>query len=258
MKRNSRVLKNCASGALKGKMGIAAASSVLVSLISVMASYLTIWLFPENSTLDLILGEVFSFVLTLVLYIFQVGMYRLYLNMARGNEFSLNDLLYFFSHQPDRVLVGSFPLVLISWITTLPAVIYQTTTVLNAESTLEQQAQVMLNTSVINLAGLAVGLLLTLPLAMTLYILADEKAESGMAAIRMSMVLMKGNYWRYILLTLSFVPLMILAGIFTLGIALLFWVIPFMEMTRIMFYRDIDGELDELLLGNPASYRPEE
>ena len=263
-KRSTRVLKNRASGALKGKMGIAVASSVLVTLAGVAASYLTLWLFPGNGTLDLILGEVFSFGLMMVLYIVQVGMYRLYLNIARGKEFSLGDLMYFFRSQPDRILTGCFPMAVISWLANLPAVIYQSTAVLELEPVildqqvvmtesmmagLEQQARLMMNTGLINLAGLLAAFLVTMPMVLAPYILADEKTETGLDAIRESVALMKGNYVRYILLNLSFVPLVLATGIFTLGIALLLWVIPFLEMSRVMFYRDVSGELDRLLLG---------
>ena len=43
------------------------------------------------------------------------------------------------------------------------------------------------------------------------------------------------------MLKLSFVPLMFLS-VFTFYIALL-WILPYMEMTEVMFYRDLLGEL---------------
>ena len=53
--------------------------------------------------------------------------------------------------------------------------------------------------------------------------------------------MMRGNFWRYLLLKLSFVPLMLLS-VFTFYIALL-WILPYMTMTETMFYRDLKGEL---------------
>ena len=53
--------------------------------------------------------------------------------------------------------------------------------------------------------------------------------------------MMHGNFGKYLMLKLSFVPLMFLS-VFTFYIALL-WILPYMEMTEVMFYRDLLGEL---------------
>ena len=60
--------------------------------------------------------------------------------------------------------------------------------------------------------------------------------------------LMKGNIWRYVKLNLSFIPLLLLS-VFTFYIAL-FWIMPYMEMSMVAFYRDLDGELDYRLPGD--------
>lgn len=59
---------------------------------------------------------------------------------------------------------------------------------------------------------------------------------------------MKGNIWRYVKLNLSFIPLLLLS-VFTFYIAL-FWIMPYMEMSMVAFYRDLDGELDYRLPGD--------
>ena len=52
---------------------------------------------------------------------------------------------------------------------------------------------------------------------------------------------MHGNFGRYLMLKISFIPLMFLS-VFTFYIALL-WIFPYMAMTEVMFYRDLTGEL---------------
>ena len=64
--------------------------------------------------------------------------------------------------------------------------------------------------------------------------------------------MMKGNFWRYVKLNLSFVPLLLLS-VFTFYIAL-FWIIPYMEMSMATFYRDLNGELDHRLPGEGYIY----
>ena len=48
---------------------------------------------------------------------------------------------------------------------------------------------------------------------------------------------------KYIWLHVTFLP-WILMSVVTLYIALI-WILPYLMMTRIMFYRDLTGELDE-------------
>ena len=66
--------------------------------------------------------------------------------------------------------------------------------------------------------------------------------------------MMKGHIGRYLLLQISFIPWMI-ASMFTFYIALL-WLLPYMEMSAVMFYRDLRGELDTFSTGTPAGAEP--
>ena len=87
--------------------------------------------------------------------------------------------------------------------------------------------------------------LISLPFAMTYFLMADDTELGGLQALKESARLMKGNLWRYVKLNLSFVPLLLLS-VFTFYIAL-FWIMPYMEMSMVAFYRDLDGELDSRL-----------
>ena len=90
--------------------------------------------------------------------------------------------------------------------------------------------------------------LISLPFAMTYFLMADDTELGGIQALKESARLMKGNIWRYVKLNLSFIPLLLLS-VFTFYIAL-FWIMPYMEMSMVAFYRDLDGELDSRLPGN--------
>ena len=91
------------------------------------------------------------------------------------------------------------------------------------------------------LIGMIVFQILIIPLEMTYYILADKPEIKGTEALKESIELMHGNFGKYLVLKLSFIPLMFLS-VFTFYIALL-WILPYMEMTEVMFYRDLLGEL---------------
>ena len=91
------------------------------------------------------------------------------------------------------------------------------------------------------LVGMIVYQILSIPLEMTYYILADRPELKGTDALKESIEMMQGNFGRYLMLKISFIPLMFLS-VFTFYIALL-WVLPYMIMTETMFYRDLTGEL---------------
>ena len=241
MTKSRQEWKFYAKQALRGNYSIVIAATMALNALNLVGSYMTGELFPSMSARDIVLSEIFAFILTLVLCVFSAGMYYMMLNMARGQDFSFGDLIYFFRNQPDRVIVASVVLALIGWLTGLPANIYAYTAEVN---TLEEQIAYWGMYMLLFLGGLALNFILTVPFTLIYYILADEEQLSGFETVKESVRLMKGHIWQFILLELSFLPLMFLS-MFTMYLLLL-WLLPYMEMTAVMFYRDIRGELEEM------------
>ena len=165
----------------------------------------------------------------------------MYLNIARGKAYSLNDLIYFYKHHPDRVIVATFFLAVLNLLTMLPYTIYGNTNTPAEGASLEAQITWMYTSIFLMLVGMIVYQILSIPLEMTYYILADRPELKGTDALKESIEMMQGNFGRYLMLKISFIPLMFLS-VFTFYIALL-WVLPYMIMTETMFYRDLTGEL---------------
>ena len=97
-------------------------------------------------------------------------------------------------------------------------------------------------TYILMLAGLVLYQILVIPFEMSYFLLADNHEMNGMEALKTSAAMMKHNWWRLLLLKVSFVPLMMLS-VLTMFIAML-WIVPYMEMTYAMFYRDLSGEFN--------------
>lgn len=241
MTKSRQEWKLYAKQALRGNYPIVIAATMALNALNLVGSYMTGELFPSMSARDIVLSEIFAFILTLVLCVFSAGMYYMMLNMARGKDFSFGDLIYFFRHQPDRVIIASVVIALIGWMTGLPANIYAYTAEVN---TLEEQIAYWGTYMLLFLAGLALNFLLTVPFTLVYYILSDEEQLSGVETLKESVRLMKGHIWQFIVLEISFLPWMFLS-MFTMYLLLL-WLIPYMEMTAVMFYRDIRGELEEV------------
>ena len=226
-----RELKNYAKQAMSGKYGILILAFVAVQALALISSMISSALFPGEETIDIVLSYAFTFILTLLINVVAAGMNYMYLNIARGKVYSLNDLFYFYRHHPDRVIVAGFFMAVLNLLTMLPYTIYS-----NANLPGEDASVVVLM-----IVGMIVYQILVIPLEMTYYILADKPELKSTEAMKESLEMMHGNFGRYLMLKISFIPLMFLS-VFTFYIALL-WIFPYMAMTEVMFYRDLTGEL---------------
>ena len=122
-----RELKKYAKEAMSGKYGTIILGFVAVQALAVISSMVSSSLFPGTEKLDIVLGYAFSFILTLLVNVVAAGLNYMYLNIARGKAYSLNDLIYFYKHHPDRVIVATFFLAVLNVLTMLPYTIYGNT-----------------------------------------------------------------------------------------------------------------------------------
>ena len=214
---------------------------ILSTIVNFVGNYIASALFPGVTVTALLLSQVFLFIVSLIGMIFSTGYIYMLLNMSRRREYGLGDLLHMFRNQPDRVLVAGIVLSLIDNVMMLP---FNYWTIMTSPTADTMEAYVSwLQIAIIFLVlGMAVSVVVKLPLIMTFYLLADNVEMGGVQALKNSVRLMKGKKWKYFLLQLSFVPLLLLS-IFTLYIALL-WLLPYMSAADVAFYMDACGEFD--------------
>lgn len=91
--------------------------------------------------------------------------------------------------------------------------------------------------AVLILSAGAFLILLQMRYYLVLYVVADDPAVRARQAIRRSVELMKGNYWRLGVLWLRFVGWQLLC-VLTLGIGLI-WLIPYVSAATAAFYDDL-------------------
>lgn len=236
--RSIRDLKISARRAMSGHTGSLILAMVIYTVVSFTGSQLTDSFFPGTDFTSMALSQAFLFLLTLVFGILYAGVRYMYLNVARGREYSMGNLIYFFKNDPDKVIIATLVLSLISLLLTLPVNFYLYH--LETGTTLEAQLEWMMISSVLMLLVSAANEVLTLPFEMTYYLLADHPEMNGFTALKKSVSIMRGKMGKLLLLKISFLPIMFLS-IFTLYLALI-WIIPYMEMTTAEFYRDLIGE----------------
>lgn len=244
MRRTNRQLKFMAKNVLRGNYTLPILANIIINALSAAAGSMTSTLFPTTSGMSSVLSQLFSFIITVIFSLFTAGLIYMYLNISRRRPYSFSDLIYLFSNNPDRILIVGFVLALINAIISIPSVLADrflyTDDVMNGDLT--AALQYLYTTLLILLVTLAVYTIVTLPLTFSYALLIDRPELTAKEAIKMSIHLMKGNYWRYLKLLISFFPLYVLSA-FTCYIALL-WVVPYQGITEIFLYRELAGDLD--------------
>lgn len=238
-------LKRAAKAALRGNYGILIMASMVSSLLSFLGSTLTAALFPGDSVLTIALSQIFAVILSLVFSIVTAGYSYMLLKVAREGSCVLGDLFYFFHSHPDRVIIASTVLAVIDLVATFPATYYNLA--VEPGASMEAQMEWLTTYSVIFMVTSILSMLIGIPFAMIYFLLSDNEEMGGMQAVKTSARMMKGRIGKYLLLQLSFFPLMLLS-VLAFYIPLI-WVMPYMQMSAAMFYRDILGELDTVIPG---------
>lgn len=241
MSKNRKYWKLHAKESLRGNWGLAIGGMLLSSAVNLIGNYMASGLFPGETIPALLMSQAFLFIVSLIGMIFSTGYSYMLLNMSRGRRFGLGDLLYMFRNQPDRVLVAGLVLSLIDTILMLPLNYWTIMTSPEAQ-TLDAQVSWLQTAMALLVLGMVLGVIFKIPLVLTFYLLADNEEMGGLEALKTSVRLMRGKKWKYFVLELSFLPLIILSA-FTLYIAFL-WLLPYMQAVETAFYMDALGEFE--------------
>lgn len=239
---NRRYWKACAKQTLSGKWGIAILAMMAAPALNTIGTMVAIRLFPGNSFLAWLLGEAFLFIVSLISMVLSTGYNFMLLNMARGKEYRFGNLIYMFKNGSNGVLTAALIMSLIDTVLMIPFY-YMTNMTAPAAETMEAVLAWSQPIVYSAFAATLLGVVIKLPFAMTFYLLADDPQMKGMEALKKSASLMKGHMMQYLVLQISFVPLILLAGLF-MYVGLL-WVMPYLYATNTIFYMDVTGELEE-------------
>lgn len=237
---NRRYWKLYAQRVLRGKWGMAILGMMAAPILNSVGVMIANRLFPGTSFFAWILGEIFLFIVSLLSMIVSTGYNCMLLNMARGTEYRIGDLISMFKKGSDGILIAGFIISLIDTVLMLPFyyLVNMTSPAADTVDAILKWGQPVMISMV---AAVVLGMLIKLPFSLTFYLLADDPKIKGTKALKKSTSLMKGRMFQYLLLQLSFVP-MIFLSVFTFYIALL-WVMPYMYASNTVFYMDAIGEL---------------
>lgn len=153
-------------------------------------------------------------------------------------------MLYAFYHHPDQyvlmfLIINGISSV-IALISSIPGFQYLSSPsadlTLGTALSIEAELSSLMNVYVYKLIGSLVSTLVLVPFSLSTFVMNDAPGIGPIQAIRQSFAMMKKNFFRYILLLLSFLGLEILASC-SCVIGFL-WVMPYMQITMAAFYQE--------------------
>ena len=77
--------------------------------------------------------------------------------------------------------------------------------------------------------------------SMAIYLLVDDPSRGVMDCLRLSKEMMKGHKWELFMLDLSFIGWGILAMLPVVGYAVQVWTVPYIHMTKALYYENLSG-----------------
>lgn len=219
-------LKAIAREQLKGKYGTVILIMIVYSVVSFVFSMINSFFLGES-----MVSFGITVIIMLLTTVLSLGIVKLFLNIAREEEFGINDLFWGFKNHPDKIIVVTILLFLLELV---PAVV-MTVFIVFFAVTNSNFALILMVVGCI--AAFVAMCVIGFMYALVTTILADDKELSAIEAMRLSRELMKGNKLRYFYLSLTFIGWMLL-GMLSFGIAYL-WIMPYMSLTTVHFYLDL-------------------
>lgn len=230
MKTTTAELKRQAREVLTGRYGIAVGGYAVVFAISMAISMIIMFTAGEDIT-GYILTSVGNILAALLLSIMVVGLEFVYMNISRGREVAINQILYGFSNRPG-VIIG---IVAIMIVIGIPC--YLPGTIAMAVGNITGSFGILAVGILLYIAGIIGYVVIIFSYAMAFYIYLDSPEKGVFQVLRESREMMRGNKGRYFYLQISFMGLVLLA-VLSCGIGML-WLGPYMSVTNIRFYDGI-------------------
>ena len=229
-------LKKQAREAMAGRCGTLVGATAINLFLTFSCSLIPTLIFSGTTLYDIIFLNLTLFLFSLLLSLFQAGYLKICLSTLRGEPISVGDMLYAFYHHPDQyvlmfLIINGISSV-IALISSIPGFQYLSSP--SAELTLGTALSIEAELS--SLMNVYVSTLVLVPFSLSTFVMNDAPGIGPIQAIRQSFAMMKKNFFRYILLLLSFLGLEILSSCSCVTGFL--WVMPYMQITMAAFYQE--------------------
>lgn len=240
MKRTRTQLKIQAKQALVGNYGVVIGTMLLLAAIY-MVFCIPLYMiavyaiFSGGSEMAFVWFVIIWYVLILIFaLLFGIGILRVTYQVCMTGTAGVGDLFYAFHNHPMRFLGLLVLIALIQLLASVPGFI-----MLFIGKYIGGSGQILMELGRV-LVDLIMMFFVSLQYTLSSTVLIDHPDYRIMESLRTSKELMKGNRWRYAVLMLSFIGVMLL-GYLSLGVGFL-WLYPYFQCTLIFFYMDLKAE----------------
>ena len=228
-------IKSSARALLLGKYGFFTLFILVYYISSLLSTGIPAAIFPGTDipAINIFLRFVLSFLLSVIVNLIRVGLQRLAWCTVFEKEASLRDIFYAFGSSRDAFLKIEMLLSAIQSGLSLLLLVFEHLNELYSFDIWEYYGLYIIFNALILVLNLAI----TLRLTFAVYVVMDQPGIGAGAALRASLILTKGRYFRYLLFRLSF------AGMYALGylsflIGFLF-VLPYIETSVCLYYKEL-------------------
>lgn len=228
--KKSKELKRIAREILNNRYGVPMGAFFVTSVITLAIEIpFSLSMGDHPGIQQYIISYLADFLISLLAAILAAGQLRIHLDMARGKEVKVSQVFSYFKNRPERYIGSAFLLSILSLLCLLP--LFAGFLFFYVTGLSDAGAVAVVVTA---LVSIVLMLYVSICYALVTYLLVDNQNMKVLDALRESRRLLKGNIWRYLCLSLSFLGWSILI-LPTLGIASL-WIQPYITQTFTQFY----------------------
>ena len=245
--KSSAELKASAREHLLGHYSTAIGAFVLMGFFIFIASYVVAILVPPYTVINVVLYYAIMFLVSVLMGLFNSGLCYLYLKLICERPVSVGDLFYGFQLHPNKAIAMQAWITLLTYIASLPQIVItymmnkvslsEGMTLLLSDQQFAQFTKFMLPYSLSLILAGVVRVFVNLIYAQAFFLLHDFPQYSASELLIKSRRLMVHHKGRLFYLSVSFIPLLLLAFLSS-GLALL-WVLPYMAATEAEFFLDL-------------------
>ena len=236
MKLSSKELKRIARGNLTDHYNIVMKAFISVMFLSLLIDLpFSALLRPEHPTMmQNILYCIAEFLISIIVGILQIGLISLHLSLARGQEFTHQQIFCCFRAQTDRYIINIICKTLLYGICASPALFGLYLTGDNPST------QNIIYAILLSIIAAICVLFVNVSFYLTSYLLLDHEDISVRDSFQKSFKLMKGHKLHLIYLYFSFIGMGFLE-LLSIGIGS-FWIEPYKSQTFANFYLNLAGD----------------
>ncbi|MCR5102008.1 MAG: DUF975 family protein [Butyrivibrio sp.] len=225
-------LKSIARERLLGKYSTVIGATVSIMLIQMSITEIVSQVIGYTDITFFIINEITTVILNILYGVFVSGLVYMNMNIVYDQPVSYSDIFFGIKQNPQKAVSIQSLLIIGDILVLLGAAI-----VTAAYSFYTITPAIILTGFVFIIAGLIIGILISLNFGLSFYILHDFPDKKPADILKLSKKLMKGNRRNLFVLYFSFIPFY-LFGIITLFVPLL-WIVPYKNASVAAFYQNI-------------------